>query len=193
MTLSDDGVIFSSYQMTTALEPTTQKERNKNMKHFTNCKTAEDLKQEYKKKVRELHPDCNPGKDTTAEFQQMQEEYTKAWELLKNKHMNAEGEAYEKETTEKPEEFMDILEKLIHLQGIQIELCGSWLWISGNTIAHKDIIKGLGFKWSKNKSAWYYHRDSYRKRSKNSMSMDEIRSLYGSAKFDTEEQQKITA
>lgn len=163
------------------------------MKHFTNCKTAEDLKQEYKKKVRELHPDCNPNKDTTAEFQQMQEEYTKAWELLKNKHMNADGETYEKETTETPQEFMDILEKLIHLQGIQIELCGSWLWISGNTFEYREIIKGLGFKWSKQKSAWYYHREPYRKHSKKSMSLDEIRNLYGSAKFDTEEQQKITA
>ena len=27
--------------------------------YFTNCKTAEEAKQEYKRLARELHPDCN--------------------------------------------------------------------------------------------------------------------------------------
>ena len=41
----------------------------------------------------------------------------------------------------------------------------------------------LGFKWSHNKAAWYFHREPYRKRSKKSMTLDDIRRMYGSAHF----------
>ena len=40
--------------------------------YFEEARTLEDVKQIYKKLARELHPDCNPDKDTTKEFQTMQ-------------------------------------------------------------------------------------------------------------------------
>ena len=73
-----------------------------------------------------------------------------------------DGETYEKETTETAREFMDLINKLLKM-GIDVELCGSWIWCSGNTKAVKEDLKSLGFKWSHNKAAWYYHRDPYRK------------------------------
>ena len=166
-----------------------------NKTYFTNAKTAEDLKQLYKKFARDLHPDCNPGRDTTAEFQQMQAEYQKRWEQLKNIHTNAAGETYEKETSETADQYMDIIEALLHIPGLMIELCGSWLWITGNTKDAKDKLKELGFKYSANKQAWYYHDGEYRKFSKKKKSLQEIRLMYGSEKYatKTEEQERITA
>ena len=152
------------------------------MKYFTNCKTAEELKKAYRKAVAALHPDNNPGKDTTKDFQEMQAEFEKAFDRLKNIHVNKDGEQYEKETTETAAEFMDLINKLLKL-GIEVELCGSWIWVSGNTKAVKDELKALGFKWSHNKAAWYFHREPYRKRSKRSMTLDDIRRMYGSAHF----------
>ena len=151
-------------------------------KYFENCKTAEELKKAYRKAAAQLHPDNNPGKDTTKDFQEMQSEFEKAFDRLKNVHVNKDGETYEKETTETAREFMDLINKLLKM-GIDVELCGSWIWCSGNTKAVKEDLKSLGFKWSHNKAAWYYHRDPYRKKSKRSMSLDEIRLMYGSARF----------
>lgn len=151
-------------------------------KYFTNCRTAEDLKKAYRKIAAALHPDNNPGKDTTKEFQEMQAEFEKAFDRLKNIHVNKDGETYEKETTETAAEFMDLINKLLRL-GVEVELCGSWIWLTGNTKAVKDELKAIGFKWSRNKSAWYFHREPYRKRSKKSMSLEDIRRMYGSAKF----------
>lgn len=151
--------------------------------YFDQAVTLEDVKAIYKKVARQLHPDCNPGKDTTAEFQAMQQEYERAFNRCKNIHVNKDGETYEKETTETPEMFRDIIDKLLSLDGLIIELCGSWLWITGNTKEHKDEIKSLGFRWSKNKEAWYLHFEPYRKHSKKTVDLNTIREMYGSQRF----------
>ena len=151
--------------------------------YFTHCTTAEELKKEYKKIAVKLHPDNNPGKDPTKDFQEMQEEFTKAFDRLKNIHVNKDGEQYEKETTETAESFMDLINKLVRIAGIEVELCGSWIWVSGNTKEFREMLKQYGFRWSHNKAAWYYHREPYRKRSKKDMTLDDIRRMYGSEKF----------
>ena len=154
-------------------------------KYFTTCKTAEEAKQEYKRLARELHPDCNKDHDTTAEFQRMQADFEAVWTRLKNIHVNADGETYTKETSETATQYMDIINKLLHVPGIVIELCGSWLWVSGNTKPAKEDLKALHFKWSGKKSAWYFHFEPYKKRSKVERSMEDIRNMYGSERFQT--------
>ena len=153
------------------------------MKYFSDCITLEDVKALYKKLARELHPDCTPGKDTTAAFQEMQAEYEKAFYNCRYTHINKEGETYTKETDETPDQYADIINALLRCPGLSIELCGSWLWVTGNTRDHKDILKELHFSWSKNKAAWYFHFEPFRKRSKKGVSLDEIRSMYGSQRF----------
>lgn len=162
--------------------------------YFTNCKTAEEAKQEYKRLARMLHPDCNT-EDTTAEFQKMQKDFETVWKRLKNVHVNSDGEAYTKETSETAAQYMDIINTLLTVPGIVIELCGSWLWVTGNTYDAKSILKELHFKWSRKKAAWYFHFEPYRKRGKVERSMEDIRNMYGSEKFQTRtmEPEMITA
>ena len=157
------------------------------MKYFTECRTAEELKKSYKEWAKRLHPD-NGG--NTEEFQRMQVEFSDMWDRLKDIHMNAEGETYTKETTETAGEFMDIIEILIRLDGVQTEICGKWIWCSGNTRQHKDTLKRLGFRWSNNKEAWYYHKESYRRRHDREYSLNEIRGMYGSRQYSEREQQE---
>lgn len=154
-----------------------------NTNYFSDCITLEDVKQLYKKLARELHPDCNPGKNTTAAFQDVQRQYNEAFQRCKNTHVNKDGETYTKETTETPEMYAAIINALLKCDGLTIELCGSWLWITGNTKEHKDILKELNFRWSKNKAAWYLHFEPYRKHSKTTMDLESIRSMYGSQRF----------
>lgn len=145
-------------------------------RYFTGCNTLEELKAEYKKLALKNHPDR--GGDT-ATMQAINAEYEKMFDLLKNTHKNAKGETYQKETTEAPQDFIDLINKLIRMDGVHIEIIGSFIWLSGNTKEHKDSIKPLGFKWSSNKSMWYLAPEGYRRHGKKTYTIDEIRANYG--------------
>ena len=165
------------------------------MKYFKNCHTAEELKKEYRKLAMKLHPDIVGGDGE--KFKAMQAEFEKLWERLKDVHQTAEGKTYtaKQETTETPQEFIHIINVLIPLVGVEIEICGKWIWVSGNTKAHKEMLKQLKFKWAHKKQAWYYHAEPYRKKSHVDFTLDEIRDMFGSKRYDQkqEEEKKLKA
>lgn len=162
------------------------------MKYFHNCHTAEDVKHQYRENAKKYHPDLGGNPE---DFKAMRIEYEQLWERYKNIHRNAEGKTYEKETTETPDEFADIINTLVRLNGVHVEICGSWIWASGNTMTHKDTLKQLGFKWAHKKKAWYYHSEPYRKRSRRELTLDEIRDMFGSQSYaaKADEEKKLTA
>ena len=148
------------------------------MKYFTNIKTLEELKKEYKRLALENHPDR--GGDVEV-MKAINAEYDIMFNRVKDIHINAKGETYTKENTETPSEFKDIIDKLIRMEGLEIEIIGCFIWLSGNTRAHKDNIKALGFKWHSTKKMWYKAPEDYRKRSKKKYSIEEIRDMYGTS------------
>lgn len=163
-------------------------------KYFFNVQTAEELKKLYKEYVKKLHPD-NGGNEE--EFKNMKAEFESLFNVVKNTHYNKDGDVYEATgdyaTTETAAEFMDIIEKLIFIEDIDLELCGSWLWISGNTKEYKDLLKELGCRYSANKKMWYYQKSGKRKWHKKAWTIDEIRTTYGSQLIDKEPQKRLEA
>lgn len=160
------------------------------MKWFNGISTAEELKKAYKKLALKYHPD-RPGGDLKA-MQEINAEYDEMFARIGKVHMNSKGETYTKETSETPEIYRNIIDKLIKLDGIQIEICGTWLWITGETKKHKEILKSIGFNFSRSKIAWYFHFEPYVKRGKKKYTLSEIRSLYGSEVITGEPELKVT-
>ena len=144
-----------------------------------NCKTLEDLKAEYRRLIKLHHPDMGGSTET---MQAINDVHDRVFEILKKKH-NASADEYH-QTTETAEEFRTIINALMKLDGVICELCGNWLWMSGNTKAHKEELKALGCRWSQNKNSWYWrHPESGRKHYKGHKSMTDIRMKYGSQVF----------
>lgn len=150
--------------------------------YLEHCRTLEELKSEYKTLAKKLHPDC--GGDTES-MKVLNNEYERMFALLKDKH-NATATADEQKTSERPEEFMNVIEKLIHLDGLKLEICGSWLWVSGATWQYKEQLKAAGCCWASTKKMWFWrsYQDACR-RNRKTQSMDKIRARYGSERVET--------
>ena len=87
----------------------------------------------------------------------------------------------------------EILQRIISFEGINIEIVGCWIWVDGNTYSYKDALKEIGFKWASQKKQWYWKSEVYQKKSRKTLSMDEIRNYYGSVKIQTEKLRAIEA
>ena len=146
------------------------------MKYFTNIHTLDELKSAYRRLALKYHPDMG---GSTEIMQEINNEHDVLFEQLKRQH-NASADEYH-QTTETPEEFRRVVVELLKLSGLNIEICGSWLWIGGNTREHKEALKALGCKWSKNKMLWsWHHEEAGRKWRRGNYSMGDIRRKYGS-------------
>lgn len=157
------------------------------MKYFKDCKTLEDLKKEYKKLMIKYHPDLNKDANATNITQEINNEYDQVFPILKNRHNKQAQENNTQQTTETPEHFKNIINILIKCDGLKIEIIGSWLWIGGETYKHKDIIKSLGFAWSKAKKLWYLSDNGNKFTGKKTgRNIKDIRNKYGSQLIQTE-------
>ena len=155
------------------------------MKYFANIKSIEELKKLYRKLAFANHPDRGGSEE---EMKLINNEYDLKFAELKKAGFFRAGEATEEQraydakrgANEMPEEFRNIINLLIGLDGLEIELCGMWLWIGGDTKKHKEALKGAGCKWCSKKKLWSWHPVGYEVVSKRRTSMKEIRAKYGS-------------
>ena len=137
--------------------------------YFANCKTIEEVKKEYKRLAFLYHPDREGG--NTKIMQDINNEYSI---LLKSGRF---------EFTQNDEQdffrYKDIINDLINLNGLIIEIIGSWIWLSGNTRDNKDVIKKIGFNYASKKQMWFYHPFDYKAKYSYNMPIDKIRTIYG--------------
>ena len=73
------------------------------------------------------------------------------------------------------------LQETVNPEGLHLEICGTWLWITGKTFQIKDTLKELGFRYSANKLSWYYRRqDDHRSGNQKPVPFEFIKEKYGS-------------
>ena len=155
------------------------------IKYFKNVNTVQELKKVFVSLLKKHHPD-NGGdveicKVINAEYEYLVKRLPKA---------TAEGK---KETPEEKKaavdldrEIRDLVYKIIHMQGINIEIVGTWVWVDGNTFPWKEELKAAGFRWSKARQKWHacpYGEGNYYKGTKKSFNT--LRKIYGSDIVDT--------
>lgn len=167
------------------------------MKWFRGMECIEDLKQAYFKLAKQYHSDVG-GNDEI--MKEINSEYSELHKRLKDVHrsMNSAETGAEfynarTETAECPEDFINIVRELLKLK-LDIELCGRWLWIGGNTRAVKEQLKALGCKWSQKKAlwSWHYPEDStLHYKGRKPWTMEQIRRGYGSVGLKITEKEAL--
>lgn len=163
------------------------------MKYFNNVNTLEELRKQYKELLKMYHPD-NPNGSTEA-TQEINEEYDGLFKVLKDRH---ESNATDSKTDynnmkydfAEDEQLREMLQKIIRFSNATIEICGSWLWVF-KSYEYRKELKEMGFKYASKKQAWYWHSEAFKKKGKKALSMDDIRSYYGSTEVKTEEKKLL--
>ena len=161
------------------------------MAYFKNITTLEELRKQYRDLLKRHHPD-NGG--DVSDMQEINAEYDRLFKVLKDRHESKTTDS--KENNAKTEfnnmkydfsedaKLREALQQVITFEGINIEIVGCWIWVDGNTYGYKDTLKGIGFKWAREKKKWYFHTETFRKKSRKKLSMDDIRSYYGSTEVE---------
>ena len=154
------------------------------MKYFTGCKTLDEIRALYKKLALQHHPDR--GGDT-ATMQEINKEYAYA-----SAHA-IKGENFSQDKADKEqkfsEEYLEIIQKIIHLPGIVIELCGHWIWVTGNTYPVKKQLHEAGLQFASKKKAWFYRSEPFKMLKGGNKPLPQIRAKYGSYQFNAEPQE----
>jgi curved DNA-binding protein CbpA len=149
--------------------------------YLIGIKNLDELRQNYYKLAKIHHPDTGGDNETMKQIN-LEFEFLSS-KILDSEIYNNFQEAWKSSQWRTNENFSDIISKIIHLNNISIEIIGSWIWATGLTYSYKDILKESGFKFSHKKTGWYWHEGQYRKMSKKSFTLDEIRELFGAEKI----------
>jgi len=165
--------------------------------YFDNCVTPEEAKRLYHELARKHHPDVGGDLETmkaiNAEYAALQARGANANARQRQSTAHAEGKksAADFHNIDEVTEVLRVkIETALNL-GLDVELCGLWVWVTGDTKAHKEELKAAAFKWSPKKLAWFYAGVPSFNRSE--WSLDEIRDTYGSQKFQKAERQNAGA
>ena len=143
-------------------------------------RTLEELKAMYRQLAMQHHPDVGGNEEA---MKAVNNEYDELFPKLKDIHQTKDGETYtaRQATNETADDFKDLINELMKMDGIVIEVIGCFVWVTGNTKPHKEELKILHFQWHSKKIAWYLKPEDYRKRSRREYELDEIREMYGTS------------
>lgn len=135
--------------------------------------TPEAVKTAFRKAAKTYHPDINPA---GAEMMKLiNEAFETLCDFAGDLDVEDTGQDY-------PEALNDALNAIIGLAGLDIEICGSWIWVGGDTKPHRKTLKGAGFKWASKKEKWNFRPLGWRSKSRGRTSMEDIRQNYGSTR-----------
>jgi len=155
----------------------------KEIKHFIGLTEFQEIKTKYKELVKLYHPDLNANNGEVMKEINSEYDFIVAnLASLKSENVNTDIE----------DRFKDLILELLKLE-VDIEICGSWIWISGNTKEHKEKLKELKCFWAPIKKRWYFRPDSKKTYSKGKFTMQEIRAKYGSSTIKGQARKQIKA
>lgn len=155
------------------------------MTYFANINTIEELKKAYRKLAFKHHPDR--GGDTEI-MKVINAEYETLFKKLNVADASGQGKY------DLNDGFREMIEKIINLSGLEIEICGLWVWVGGNTKEHKEALKEAGFYWASKKKMWYWRPEEAKvRRSTGIKDMDYIRNMYGSETVKAAEKKEDVA
>ena len=140
--------------------------------------TLDQVKDAYRRAALKFHPDRNPG------GLEMMKAVNAAWDYLKGLDWADAARPVNNEAgpnADYGDALNAAINAAINLEGIDLELIGAWIWVTGNSYPHRATLKAAGFRWASAKMQWYFRPAEWASAGRGSWSMDKIRASYGSS------------
>ncbi len=109
----------------------------------------DDIKQAYHRKAAQYHPDRNP---VGSEIMKL---INQAYDLVKNEQEDIIV-FHNEQMAHYPSTLGAAINAISALAGLNIDICGLWVWVSGESRTHKDVLKAAGYRYAPKKQRWYY-------------------------------------
>lgn len=148
-----------------------------NLLNLSDSATQKEIKKAFKVQSLKYHPDRNPAGS------QMMIAINAAYEFLKSlSDPVVASNGFNQ--NDYSEELSRVLNELLDLEGLILEICGNWIWITGDTKPHAKRLGrkegGIGCFYASKKRSWYYRPAEYKSSNRKGVDMDSIRATYGS-------------
>lgn len=184
-----------------AARPEGRKPMNANFDFFAGCENEDAARKRYYQLSKVYHPDTGIG--DTATMAVITDQYSafmgRSSVVLDIPELPA-GVIALPEHCETPAavdeaaEYVDAIAAILklNLPGVEAEICGKWVWVSGLNAEMKEAhaaLKAAGYRFSGGKKMWYWVPSSekgQKKRYRGTASMGYIRAKYGSRKLSDE-------
>lgn len=168
--------------------------------------TIDEVKKQYKQLVKQYHPDLHTA-DEYDHFNALMGSINEEYDYIINhwsEYTPAKQTATDgTQTTQKADttqtasgeispEMQAILNILNAVDGININIVGSWIWVDGNTRPVKDQLKAAGLKWHSKKVMWFWApSDSKKRRYRGNTTFEENAEKYGCTSYKSKGAEKI--
>jgi len=152
------------------------------MNYFQGLKTVSEVKSEYRKLAKANHPDIG---GVTAVMQAINAAYHAVLARLDGQvNFGSDGKEHTyRYSREVEQEVIDKVSELLKIPGVEVEIIGTWVWVSGDTKPVKEQLKEAGCSWHSKRLMWYWRRFTYRRKF-SGMDIDDMRKMYGNQRFE---------
>ncbi len=148
------------------------------MTYFDRLKTVEEIKTHYMKLLKQGGLGLELDTEYVAALKACDRQVAK--DSYNNSHTYFFNEKTERQ-------IMDVIASLLalNMQEVTIALIGTWVWVRGNTKPYSDKLgkKGLCFRYSGEKAAWYFHLGYYKRKAASGGNFQGMAAKYGYEEF----------
>ena len=160
------------------------------MNYFTDCYTVFDIKKRFRELAMKNHPDKGGDNET---MRIILEQYHAA--LKANDGQTSTGTDGQEHTYyynhDNEQAVADKISELLkmRMEGVDIALVGTWIWVSGNTKPYKSQLgkNGAKCRWHSKRNMWYWKPYQTRGRYNRRASFNDLADKYGYKHFSNAE------
>jgi len=154
---------------------------------FSKCRSPQEVKSLYRQLAFRYHPDRGGDNEMMKRVNEMYHAALRRFHGFTSR--GSDGKEHTYHYSEKVEQaVMDKISELLRarLKGCQIEIIGTWIWVSGDTKPNREKLSQCKCRWHSKRQRWYWRPQAYRSRYNRNVSFDQLRLYYGSKVIDAE-------